>query len=284
MERRQFLRNVAAFAVVSGCDRPSKAADADVPKTKAYLLSPEEQAMIDKLPFKRVTVAGAQALSEWQRLRALGEGWPVVIGGDEAISRIAEQIALEDAKKPAAILAKAATMRHPESLARHRAAETARWKAYEKSQGNIGEIEDTPPPTVGVWPEAPPGALGLEVANDILSQKPYDQVHILIIPTQHGYEVPAYLNWGGWNECPPPAIHVAALRRWHQDYGAELIGISGDVINLRVTKRPATRGAALALSHDQYLYCADIVDQGVETISNLAAGLMNSDWWYFWWD
>jgi hypothetical protein len=29
---------------------------------------------------------------------------------------------------------------------------------------------------------------------------------------------------------------------------------------------------------------SDIVDQGCESISNLAATLLNSPYWYFWWD
>ncbi|MBL8817724.1 MAG: DUF4253 domain-containing protein [Planctomyces sp.] len=28
----------------------------------------------------------------------------------------------------------------------------------------------------------------------------------------------------------------------------------------------------------------DIVEQGCESISNLAATLVNSGYWYFWWD
>jgi hypothetical protein len=53
---------------------------------------------------------------------------------------------------------------------------------------------------------------------------------------------------------------------------------------IRVNRRPETRGAALDLAREQYLYCSDIVDQGVQTFSALAAVLMQSDWWYFWWD
>ncbi|WP_414650247.1 DUF4253 domain-containing protein, partial [Duganella sp.] len=34
----------------------------------------------------------------------------------------------------------------------------------------------------------------------------------------------------------------------------------------------------------QYLYCADIVDQGTESIEALAATLLNARVWYFWWD
>ena len=40
----------------------------------------------------------------------------------------------------------------------------------------------------------------------------------------------------------------------------------------------------LDLALEQYAYCNDIVDQGVETVGRLADGLMKSHNWYFWWD
>jgi len=55
-------------------------------------------------------------------------------------------------------------------------------------------------------------------------------------------------------------------------------------MNVRVQSRPPTREAALELAREQYVYCSDIVDQGVQTLSALAAVLMQSAWWYFWWD
>jgi len=60
--------------------------------------------------------------------------------------------------------------------------------------------------------------------------------------------------------------------------------MSFDTINLQVANRPKTREEALALARDQYVYCPDIVDQGVETYNALAADLVANYWWYFWWD
>jgi hypothetical protein len=55
-------------------------------------------------------------------------------------------------------------------------------------------------------------------------------------------------------------------------------------MNIRVKSRPPTRKAALELAREQYVYCSDIVEQGAQTLSALAAMLMGSGWWYFWWD
>lgn len=144
-------------------------------------------------------------------------------------------------------------------------------------------VEVDSEPEVGEWPKEPPWSPGLQVAFDI-NGNVHPRLHVLLIPTDDGTSVPAYLRWGGWNACPPPEYHVAALRSWRDRYGAELIGLSADVMNLRVTRRPSSREEALSLAREQYDYCSDNVDQGSGTLAGHAATLMASDWWYFWWD
>ena len=144
--------------------------------------------------------------------------------------------------------------------------------------------DDNSEPPLGDWPEVSLYGSGLSVAYDIGTREPKPLVRIALIPTDDPTAIPAYMRWGNWNECAPPAYHVAALRAWRDKYGAELIGLSADVINLRVARNPATREEALELARAQYAYCNDIVDQGVRTLQKLAAGLMESEWWFFWWD
>jgi hypothetical protein len=138
-------------------------------------------------------------------------------------------------------------------------------------------------PATGEWPAVPEAGPGLMVGQDDHG-RPLPKVHILVLPTRDGTAVPAFLKWGGWNANPPPELHVAALRSWRDRHGAELVGISNDVLDLRVTRRPGTREAALALAREQSVYCGDIVLQGVGTLAPLAAILTASDWWHFWWD
>lgn len=81
-----------------------------------------------------------------------------------------------------------------------------------------------------------------------------------------------------------PEEQVAMLRYWNARYGVELVGLSGDTLNLRIARPPTTREGAMTLAEEQYYYCTDIVDQGVETLSGLAATLVGARWWFFWWD
>ena len=252
-------------------------------------LSPEQRAryeatrarMMQALSYERVTIAGEHALAEWERLRAAGRGWPVVVGNDEDLERIAEQFSLDDPnifgvagpgtsmRSPAQILSAAADIRFPQDL--------DRWSGAYRPEDLRAPLGEWPAKTDG-------GGPGLSVASDVVSGKSREKVHILLVPAKHGWEVPAYLRWGGWNACPPPEYHVAALRRWGARFGADLVGLNADTMNLRVRARPASRAQSLPLARDMYRYCPDIVDQGVGSISALAAGLMASHWWYLWWD
>jgi Domain of unknown function (DUF4253) len=122
------------------------------------------------------------------------------------------------------------------------------------------------------------------VPNPGLDGEPAEDLLLLLIPTRIGSEVPAYIEFGGWNACPEPAMQVAFLRKWHREYGAEPVTCGGEVLELRAARRPATAEAALRLAEEHFLYCNDIVEQGLNSIDALADTLMRSSIWFFWWD
>jgi hypothetical protein len=98
------------------------------------------------------------------------------------------------------------------------------------------------------------------------------------------WETAAHLRFGGWNDCPDPAVHVLLHRIWAEKYGARLVTMAFDVIELQITRPIRTREEALEVAALQYAYCSDIVDQGEGTLENLAASLIDATSWYFWWD
>lgn len=284
MRRRALLTWVTGlFAALFDASRSARALQRpDYPPP----MPPERRAEFDKArakslaasPYPRVEVPGERALIEWERLRSAGRGWPVIVGDDEQLDAIVEPFSINGAVEtatsaatsntPAAILEEAAALNFSESL--------KQW---------YGADAELPEPPLGEWPEhGRAGSAGLTIASDIRTGKPLDRVHILLIPTTDSWEVPAYLRWGGWNACPPPAQQVAALRHWHQRFGVELVAVDRDTMNLRVARRPIDRPAALALARDQYRFCPDVIDQGAGSLSALAASLMSDDWWFFWWD
>ncbi len=108
------------------------------------------------------------------------------------------------------------------------------------------------------------------------------QVPIALIPTNNSWEAPAYLR--GPDDGQPPHIHVAVLRYWHEHWGAEVLGWNSGTLELRVERPPTTDEDALELAAEQYVYCPDLVDQCMGSLSVLAKRLVNSRVWWFWWD
>lgn len=296
----------------------------DKKPTPAELRKRYEEAVAQSIaafPYPRIEVAGTEALATWERLRAAQPASsPVVIGGVEDFTRVVEGATAWPSgpahKTPAQIIEIADRMQHPEDLYRQHERDVAKMreqieelkrkkpelnpppkfqipdflkeafggKFIEGTQAMIESTREWGEAPLGEWPTEPMGAPELSVAMETLTGAPLDKVVIVTLPTADFTTIPAYLHWGNWNGCPAPEYHTAALRSWRERFGAELIGLSHDVMNIRVKKRPPTREAALELAREQFVYCSDIIDQGVQTLSALAAVLMESDWWYFWWD
>ena len=231
-------------------------------------------------PYPLVSVAGPQALAEWERLRVTWrpEGaCPVLLGDREEVDRARAALEGEETR-PEGILRAAAT-RTPEAFFEERL------KEQQESLELDAEIElkDGLIAPRGEWP-ASPSPHTLDAHADIVTGKPKATVYIARIPTARPWEVFAYLGYGAWNDCPAPEDHVAAHRRWHERHGAEVYAVAGDVVECWVPRPPQDRDGAAALAREQYLYCADIVDQGTGTLLNLAGALKGAPAWFFWWD
>ncbi len=272
---------LAKLAVALGLARPAAAAAAaDTPQDETFVR------MRAAFPYEIVTVPGSRALAEWEKLKKRGSGWPVIVGDDEALGRVLEGYSIDDASIFPVPPDAGYRLPAPRSVEEILAAADKIDVPAELQRLFDDEYGDDPfELPEGEWPA--PGEveqMALTVHRDIRTGRPFARTHIVIVPADDPTQVPAYLRWGNWNACPAPEIHVAVHRRWRDQYGAQIVGMSSDVINMRVTHRPATREEALALAKEQYLYCSDIVLQGTDTLEPLAAGLMESDWWYFWWD
>lgn len=269
---------------------------------------PEVQGEADRwqsFPYELVKVKGTEALSEWEALVAADPNTtPVILGSAENVDRIAQ--AFDPSRDvtsqggPEQTLALADALTFPDGIVALRVAglkgaesvfakdEEGKQEFATLMQQAEAGLDGIPDELMGNWPDAPTtggeSGNGLTVIQNWKTGQAFDEVYIAILPTDDPTSAPAYLRFGGWNENPAPEYHVAALRAWHSSYGARLIGISGDTMNLRAARRPASQDEALELAKEQYLYCEDIVTQGVGTVSDLAATLFAEDWWYFWWD
>jgi hypothetical protein len=204
----------------------------------------------------------------WQRLRSAHDRsglWPFLIGPD--LDRLAESVEAGGADDAAAEIERGLTMDVDARLAELRA-EALSW--------NEGEDDELPPRGEVENPEAHDGD------SFYLAE---GRGWIGLVEATAGHLVPGLLGWGGAvNYDIEPALHVALLKQWHERFGAELVGCSLDVLELRVPRPPSDPAEVLAVAEQQYWYCPDVVDQGVGTLDALAVVQVPTHRWFFWWD
>jgi hypothetical protein len=216
-----------------------------------------------------VELDGDDAELLWERLIAGNHDgwWPILIGNNLDEQGLAQSALF--AAPVDSITAEAASIDVPELL--------QRWTR--DSQPDPSDEFDY----IGEWPASLVAPHGLYVPRDLRTLEPQPTV-IAIVAVPDQSLVPAAIGFGGWNSCPRSAEHVAVLRYWNQSHGARLISMSSDVVEMVAGRPPATRDQAMRLAAEHFAYCSDIVYQGVGTVSDLAASLLDAPNWYFWWD
>jgi hypothetical protein len=220
-------------------------------------------------PYEVIRVPGTEALQTLAELRRKGNGVPVILGSQETFERVVGSMESNEAT-PEELIEEARKIDVAAWLA-ERLAEDA--DAYDIDPADWPEGEESPPPNVTITAHC-----------DVLTQEPHAEVFITVLPAAEPWMAPCLLKIGGWNAVPEAQQHAALFKYWAEKHGATVACIADDVIELTVERPAATREEALALAKEQYIYCPDIVDQGVESIEMLAAVLLGATVWYFWWD
>jgi Domain of unknown function (DUF4253) len=217
-------------------------------------------------------VPASESAAAWRRSRESARGlgyWPVIFGGQKDANNFKMLLTSPNRVPAAQILEDSAKLDATAVLA-------ARFKKSRQLREDRAH---------GPWPGAPvPSAQFHLPTRSSKSDDPDPLITIGLVPTDDPCVVPAVTGFGGWNECPKASEHVALHRHWQRTYGAELACMSRDIIEMSAGRRPSTQKEAIALATEQFLYCPDIVEQGTRTIETLAACLMASELWFFWWD
>jgi len=233
-------------------------------------------------PIARLEVDGTDAVAQWRKLRALTAStghYPILVGEEDDLSRHEES--LESAgESTASVIESADASLDPIAWARERLSEQAEDTGDdEEYQRYLNLLENEP----ATWLDGEPTQSFL-IPTNLSTGEPLPRVNLLLLPTGVSWHAPAYLRFGDWNECPSPELHAGLMRAWERQYGAQVAGISGDVVEMIVARPPATRAEATRLAVVQFAYCNDIVEQGVGTVEALAAALLDAPVWFFWWD
>ncbi|HEV2947682.1 MAG TPA: DUF4253 domain-containing protein [Gemmataceae bacterium] len=233
-----------------------------------------------------LTVRGSEAISVWTALREnlhRIDHWPILVGQDEDTNNLRERV-----RSRLSVNLQSADAIDPEDWFEQRhqqfIEEIEEFGYREKNSSSEDEGKLFYGIPRGPWPEGKPANPEFRIPLSLVKGKPLPKVHLVFVPTLVSWHVPAHLRFGGWNECPSDEEHAAIMKYWHEHFGAEVVGITNDVVEMLVKRPPSTKNEALALAREQYLYCQDIVEQGTETLEALAWTLLGGRVWYFWWD
>ncbi|WP_449473278.1 DUF4253 domain-containing protein [Streptomyces tanashiensis] len=108
------------------------------------------------------------------------------------------------------------------------------------------------------------------------------------VAARGGYELPVLLpylyanpNWfGHGSRCLTPLDDAALLRRWQEQWGAELFFATGPYLELVVDRPPLDPQGAAQAAIELFAYCGDTVQDAVSAGNGMARSTM----WSLWWD
>jgi hypothetical protein len=132
----------------------------------------------------------------------------------------------------------------------------------------------------GRWPDEPMRRR----LDEVPSYRWHPTMAVLLAPVAESWQIPCLTGYGSWNGYPHPEEHAAILRYWHERYGAELLAMTNDTIDIAVTRPPATRAEALRAAWEFEMYNEGGYDEYGEDITDVAASLLGADVWLAWWD
>jgi len=87
---------------------------------------------------------------------------------------------------------------------------------------------------------------------------------------------------GNYHETAAPL--TAVLRSWEERFGATVMHVGFDTVDLLVERPAPSQQAALAVAAEHFAFCMDNIYQGVGSISEYARELTGATRWSFWWD
>ena len=109
------------------------------------------------------------------------------------------------------------------------------------------------------------------------------QITLALLPVAHGWQAPALLRLGGYDDHPTPWEHVALLRHWQGRWGATLVALSPQVVELLSVRRPQGWADAFELAQLHLDYCPALHQPGQATLRERASALRERALWSFAW-
>ncbi|MET8333627.1 DUF4253 domain-containing protein [Streptosporangium canum] len=106
-----------------------------------------------------------------------------------------------------------------------------------------------------------------------------------LVAAERGADALAVMGWQGalnHNEWMVPL--AAVVRSWEDRFGARVVGIGFNTLDLSVAAPPVTPEHALHVAAEHWTFCPDSVVYSAGTLVDYAEEIRGRNAWSFWWD
>jgi hypothetical protein len=106
-----------------------------------------------------------------------------------------------------------------------------------------------------------------------------------LVGVERGADALAVMGWQGalhHNEWTVPLS--AVVRSWEDRFGARVVGMGFNTLDLSVAAPPVTLEHALYVAAEHWAFCPDSIVQGPGTLADYADQIRGQNAWSFWWD
>ncbi|AWS46053.1 DUF4253 domain-containing protein [Streptosporangium sp. 'caverna'] len=106
-----------------------------------------------------------------------------------------------------------------------------------------------------------------------------------LIAADRGADALAVMGWQGalnHNEWMVPL--AAVVRSWEDRFGARVVGMGFNTLDLSIAAPPVTSEHALHVAAEHWTFCPDSITQGAGTLIDYAEQIKGRNAWSFWWD
>ncbi|MEU6841753.1 DUF4253 domain-containing protein [Streptomyces sp. NPDC046716] len=121
-------------------------------------------------------------------------------------------------------------------------------------------------------------------AEAFLAQNPHARLGL--VAAGRGADALAAAGWmGPANYHNDTAVFAAVVRDWEDHFGARVIGVGFSTLHLSIARPPTRIEDASALAAEHFAFCPDNIWQGSHPdLASYAEGLIDLNYWTFWWD
>jgi hypothetical protein len=131
----------------------------------------------------------------------------------------------------------------------------------------------------------PEGAAGREARGLAEVLQSVKDVRLGLVRAGGGAQALAVCGWSGPANHEDDIAKIAAvLADWERRFGAQVVEVGFDTLELSVPVPPATLAEALPQAAEHTAFCPDLVFQGTGSLTEYAEQLVGAHQWSFWWD